>query len=125
MEIRIDKFLWAVRVYKTRTQAAEECRKGRVLIGGIEVKPSRSVHVNEVIVIRKPPVIYSFGVKALTERRLPAREVELYLENLTPETEIDKLTMLKLSNLLNRDKGTGRPTKRDRRDIDRLRNSSK
>ena len=124
MEIRIDKFLWAVRVFKTRTVAAEECHKGRVLIGGIEVKPSRSIHVGDVVLVRKPPVIYSYRIKALTERRLPAREVELYLENLTPDEEISKLDMVKLSNLMNRDKGTGRPTKRDRRDIDRLKNST-
>lgn len=124
MEIRLDKFLWAVRIFKTRTLAAEECRMGRVVIDGIEAKPSRAIHVNDVLLIRKPPVIYSYRVKALTERRLPAKEVELYLENLTPETELDKLNMVKLAGFLGRDRGTGRPTKKDRRDIDRLKNSS-
>ncbi len=124
MEIRLDKFLWAVRIFKTRTLAAEECRMGRVVIDGIEAKPSRAINVNDVLLIRKPPVIYSYRIKALTERRLPAREVELYLENLTPETELDKLNMVKLAGFLGRDRGTGRPTKKDRRDIDRLKNSS-
>lgn len=124
MEIRLDKFLWAVRIFKTRTLAAEECRMGRVVIDGIEAKPSRAIHVNDVLLIRKPPVIYSYRVKALTERRLPAKEVELYLENLTPETELDKLNMVKLAGFLGRDRGAGRPTKKDRRDIDRLKNSS-
>ena len=124
MEIRLDKFLWAVRIFKTRTLAAEECRMGRVVIDGIEAKPSRAIHVNDVLLIRKPPVIYSYRVKALTERRLPAKEVELYLENLTPGTELDKLDMVKLAGFLGRDRGTGRPTKKDRRDIDRLKNSS-
>jgi len=123
MEIRVDKWLWAMRIFKTRTLATEECKKGRIMIDGIEVKPSRSIHLNEIIIVRKPPLLYTYRVKALSERRLPAKEVPLFLENLTSSEELAKLDMIKLSGLLNREKGTGRPTKRERRDLDNLNNS--
>jgi ribosome-associated heat shock protein Hsp15 len=123
MGIRIDKWLWAMRIFKTRTTAAEECKRGRIMIDGIEVKPSRQVHLNETIIVRKPPLLYTYRVKAIAERRLPAKEVPLYLENLTSSEEINKLDMIKLSGMMNRDRGTGRPTKRERRDLDNLKNT--
>ena len=123
MEIRIDKWLWAMRIFKTRTLAADECKKGRVMVDGIEVKPSRSVHLNDLIIVKKPPLIYTYRVKAITERRLPAKEVPLFLENLTSSEELAKLDMVKLSGMMNRERGTGRPTKRDRRDLDNLKNT--
>ena len=123
MEIRIDKWLWAMRIFKTRTIAAEECKKGRVMIEGVEVKPSRSVHLNEIVIVKKPPLLYTFRIKALTERRLAAKEVPLFMDNLTTEEELAKLDMIKLSGMSNRERGTGRPTKRERRDLDDLKNT--
>jgi ribosome-associated heat shock protein Hsp15 len=124
MGIRVDKWLWAMRIFKTRSIAAEECKKGRILIDGIEVKPSRTVHPEEIILVRKPPVLYTYRVKALTERRLAAKELVLFLENLTTSEELAKLDMIKLSGLMNRERGTGRPTKRERRDMDNLKNTN-
>ncbi len=112
-----------MRIFKTRTIAAEECKKGRVLIEGIEVKPSRSVHLNEIVLVKKPPLVYTFRVKALTERRLAAKEVPLFMDNLTTEEELAKLDMIKLSGMTKRERGTGRPTKRERRDLDNLTNT--
>jgi ribosome-associated heat shock protein Hsp15 len=123
MEIRIDKWLWAMRIFKTRTIAAEECKKGRVMIEGIEVKPSRSVHLNEIVLVKKPPLVYTFRIKALTERRLAAKEVPLFMDNLTTKEELAKLDMIKLSGMTKRERGTGRPTKRERRDLDNLTNT--
>jgi len=120
-EVRIDKRLWAMRIYKTRSQAAAECLKGRILAGGTEAKPSRMVHPNDLIVVKKPPVIYTYRIKELTDRRLPARDVPLYLENLTSEEELAKLDMVKLTGFALREKGAGRPTKKERREMDRLR----
>jgi ribosome-associated heat shock protein Hsp15 len=124
MGIRIDKWLWAMRIFKTRTIAADECKKGRVMIEGIEVKPSRPVHHNEIIIVRKPPLVYTYRIIALSDRRLPAKEIPLFLENLTSEEELAKLDMIKLSGMMNRDRGTGRPTKRERRDLDNLKNTT-
>ena len=120
-EVRIDKWLWAMRIYKTRSQAAAECLKERILAGGTEAKPSRMVHPNDLIVVKKPPVIYTYRIKELTDRRLPARDVPLYLENLTSEEELAKLDMVKLTGFALREKGAGRPTKKERREMDRLR----
>jgi ribosome-associated heat shock protein Hsp15 len=117
-EVRIDKWLWAMRIFKTRTIAADECRKGRIFIDGIEVKPSRNVKVNEVITIRKPPVIYSYRIAVLAERRMAAKLVNNYIENLTPQEEMAKIELLKLAEINNRERGTGRPTKRERRQLD-------
>jgi ribosome-associated heat shock protein Hsp15 len=124
MGFRIDKWLWAMRIFKTRTIAADECKKGRIMIDGIEVKPSRPLHLNEIIIVRKPPLIYTYRVKAFTERRLPAKEVHSFMENLTSDEELAKLDMIKLSGMMNRERGTGRPTKRERRDLDNLKNTS-
>lgn len=116
--VRIDKWLCAVRIYKTRTIATEECSKGRVSIGGINVKPSRDVKVGDVIEIRKPPVTYKFKVLQLAEKRMGAKLVPGFVENLTPKEQFEMLEMQKLVQWNGRDKGMGRPTKKDRRDID-------
>jgi ribosome-associated heat shock protein Hsp15 len=113
-----------MRIFRTRTIAVEECKKGRIMIDGVEVKPSRPVHLNEIIIVRKPPLLFTYRVKALTERRLPAKEVPLFLENLTSSEELAKLDMIKLSGMMNRERGTGRPTKRNRRDLDNLKNTN-
>ena len=118
--IRIDKFLWSVRLFKTRSIAAEECRKGRILINNIQVKPSRIVLKDEVIVVKKPPVVYSFRVLEPIENRVSAKLVDSFIEDLTPEEEKEKLNIRLASGIVFRDKGSGRPTKKERRDIDRL-----
>lgn len=119
-EERIDKWLWAMRVFKTRTIASEACKKGRVSIGGAIVKPSRTIKPGDTIDVRKPPVTYSFKVLALTENRLGAKLVPEYLENVTPQSQYDILEMTKISGFVDRRKGLGRPTKRDSRDLSRF-----
>jgi ribosome-associated heat shock protein Hsp15 len=122
--IRIDKFLWAVRLYKTRSIASEECRKGRIIINDIQVKPSRMVQQNEIIIVKKPPVVFSFRVKEPIENRVSAKLVPNFLEDITPESEKAKLDFRNSGGIIYRDKGTGRPTKKERRLIDRLRDDS-
>lgn len=120
-EERIDKWMWATRIFKTRTIATDACKKGRVTIGdGIAAKPSRLIHVGDIINVRKPPVTYSFRVKALTENRLGAKLVPDYLENITPQSQLDLLEVVKISGFVNRRKGLGRPTKREGRELSRF-----
>lgn len=121
-EVRIDKWLWAVRVFKTRTIATEACKKGRVLMGEppVAVKPSRMIKVGEIIKVRKPPVTYSFKVTALTQNRLGAKLVPEYMENVTPKSELDLLEIVKISGFVDRRKGLGRPTKREGRELARF-----
>jgi ribosome-associated heat shock protein Hsp15 len=118
--VRVDKFLWAVRIFKTRSLATDECRKGRVLINNLQVKPSRNVGKDEIISVRKPPVSYTYRVINLTENRVGAKLVENYIENLTPESEISKLILSRAALLTLRDRGTGRPTKKERRNLDKF-----
>jgi ribosome-associated heat shock protein Hsp15 len=117
-EARIDKWLWAMRLFKTRTIAAEACKKGRVMIAQSPAKPSRTVHVGDVIQIRRPPVTYSFKVLALTENRLGAKLVPEYMENVTTADQLALLELSKVTGYVGRDRGTGRPTKKERRDLD-------
>ncbi len=117
-EVRIDKWLWAVRLFKTRSIAIEACKKGRVTIKGINVKPSRMIKVGEVIEIRKSPITYSFEVLALTERRMGAKLVSDFRKDVTPQSELDILEMTKVSGFVDRARGTGRPTKKERRDLE-------
>lgn len=119
-EVRVDKWLWAMRVFKTRTIAAEACKKGRVMIDGVAVKPSRVIKTGDVVQVRKPPVTYSFRVKALTQNRLGARLVPDYLENITPRSELDLLEVVKVSGFIDRRKGLGRPTKREGRELSKF-----
>lgn len=119
-EQRIDKWLWAMRVYKTRTLATEECKKGRVSLGegdGVVVKPSRTVKVGDIIHVRKPPICYTFRVKALANNRLGAKLVPEYLENITPQSQYDLLDVVRISGFVDRRKGLGRPTKREGREL--------
>ncbi|WP_320053908.1 RNA-binding S4 domain-containing protein [uncultured Acetobacteroides sp.] len=118
--VRIDKWLWSIRAFKTRTDAADACKLGRVTINGGQAKASRDVKVNDIIGVKKMPVVYTFKVLALVANRQPAKSVYLYAENLTPEEELEKLTMNRTVIFVQRDRGTGRPTKRDRREIDDL-----
>lgn len=118
MELRIDKFLWAVRIYKTRTIAAEACGKNQVSISGVTVKPSRNVKVGEILEIRKPPIVRTYKVIELLHTRLSAEKVKEYIVELTSEDEFKKLELARLQRTGVRDRGTGRPTKKERRDID-------
>lgn len=117
-EVRIDKWLWAVRIFKTRTIASDACKLGRVTIGGSKVKSSRNVHVGEVIEVRKPPITYSFRVLQLAENRMGAKLVPGFMENITPPEQLEILQLQRLNGFIDRAKGTGRPTKKDRRDLD-------
>lgn len=110
-----------MRVFKTRTIATEACKKGRVSMGGSAVKPSRTVKPGDVIDVRKPPVTYTFRVKAVTGNRLGAKLVPDYLENITPQSQYDLLEMTKISGFVDRRKGLGRPTTRDSREMQRFR----
>jgi ribosome-associated heat shock protein Hsp15 len=118
--IRIDKYLWSVRLYKTRSLASEACRKGKILINNIQVKPSRLIQNDEIITVKKPPVIYTYKVKEPIENRVGAKLVEQYMTDLTPEEEKAKLDINQSVMTVYRDKGTGRPTKKERRVIDKF-----
>ncbi len=118
--IRIDKFLWAVRVFKSRSLAAIACKKGRIEINNSPAKPSRSVSVNDIITVRRPPSTFTYVVKNLTENRIPAKNVCQYIDDLTPEEEKNKFTAVRFTRTGIRPKGTGRPTKKERRELDNL-----
>jgi ribosome-associated heat shock protein Hsp15 len=123
-EVRIDKWTWAMRIFKTRTIATEACKKGRVTLGegdsAIIAKPSRMIKVGDIVNIRKPPVTYSFRVLALTENRLGAKLVPEYMENITPKSQYDLLEVVKISGFIDRRKGLGRPTKREGRELSKF-----
>lgn len=117
MEARIDKWLWAVRVFKTRTIATDAVKKGRVMVNDVLVKPSRTVKPGDVVKVRKPPVTYSFRVLQCVQNRLGAKLVPEYMENITPQSELDLLDVVRISGFIDRRKGLGRPTKREGRDL--------
>lgn len=120
-EERIDKWLWCMRVFKTRTIATEACKKGRVTINGVVIKPSRMVKIGETVDVKKPPITYTFKVLAIPNGRLGAKLVPEYLENLTPQSQYDLLEMSKISGFVDRSKGLGRPTKREGRELAKFR----
>jgi ribosome-associated heat shock protein Hsp15 len=117
-EVRIDKWLWAVRIYKTRSLATEACRKGHISIAGVQVKPSRNLRAGEILKVRKAPITRTFRVLQLAEKRMAASLVASHLEDITPPEELDLLDMQKNMRWITRDPGTGRPTKKERRDLD-------
>ena len=117
-EARIDKWLWAARIFKTRSIAADACKNGRVTIGGMNVKPSRPVKVGEVVDVKKPPVTYSFKVLKCIEQRVGAKLVPEVYENVTDPRQYEILEMSRISRFIDRARGTGRPTKKDRRQMD-------
>ena len=118
--VRIDKWLWAVRLFKTRTLATEECKKGRVTIDGITVKPSRIPKPGDIVKVRKNPITYSYKVVAITGKRIGAKLVHEFVLDITPPEELKILEIRQQMNSFERDRGTGRPTKKDRRELDRL-----
>ena len=117
-EARIDKWLWASRIFKTRTIAAEACKKGRISINGAQTKPARMIKAGDVIQVKKPPIIYSFKVLQPIEKRVGAKLVNDILENVTTPDQYELMEMNKISGFVNRARGTGRPTKKDRRNMD-------
>ncbi|MBQ2185640.1 MAG: RNA-binding S4 domain-containing protein [Bacteroidaceae bacterium] len=123
-EARIDKWLWAARIFKTRTIAAAACKKGQVSIQGAVLKPSRMVKVGDVINVRKPPITYSFRILKAIERRIGAKLIPEVLENVTSPDQFELLEMSKISGFVNRAKGTGRPTKKERRNLEEFTNET-
>ncbi len=120
MEERVDKYLFAVRLFKTRSIAAEACKKGRVQRNGVELKPSHTLRVGDVFTLRKNPITYTFRVLQLTQNRLGAKLVPEYLQDITPQEQLEILELARLAGQSGRDRGTGRPTKKDRRDIEQF-----
>ena len=118
--VRLDKYLWAIRAYKTRTDATDACKGGKVRLNGYDVKPSKEVRPGDVIVVRKGAVTYTYKVLDLVDKRLGAKLVPDYAENQTPQEELDKLRAPVETFFLKRDRGTGRPTKKDRRQMESL-----
>ena len=118
MEARLDKWLWAARIFKTRTIAADACKNGRVMIADVKMKPSRMIKEGDVIQVRKPPVTYSFKVLKAIQNRVGAKLVPEVLENVTPPDQYELLEMNRISGFVNRARGTGRPTKKERRELD-------
>lgn len=119
-EARIDKWLWAVRIFKTRTIAAEACKKGRVSLKGIPVKASRNIKEGDIVEVKKPPITYSFKVLQPIEKRVGAKQVKEHMENVTPPEQIEILEMSRISGFIDRTRGTGRPTKKDRRELEQF-----
>jgi ribosome-associated heat shock protein Hsp15 len=115
---RIDKWLWAARIFKTRSIAADACKNGRVMIGGVNVKPSHTVKAGETVCVRKPPVTYSFKILKPIEQRVGAKLLPEIYENVTAPDQYELLEMNRISGFIDRARGTGRPTKKDRRAMD-------
>lgn len=115
---RIDKWLWATRIFKTRSIASDACKNGRVTIGGVNMKPSRSVKVGDVVSVKKPPITYSFKVLKTIEQRVGAKLLPEIYENVTDPKQYELLEMSRISGFVDRARGTGRPTKKERRALD-------
>ena len=120
MEIRVDKYLWAMRIYKTRSIATDACKCGRVKMNGVEIKPSRAFHVGDVFTVRKGPITYTYRILQLASNRLGAKMVPEYLQDITPKEQLELLELARYAAQSGRDRGTGRPTKKDRRDIEQF-----
>lgn len=120
METRVDKYLWSIRVFKTRSDAAEACRTGKVNVNGTEAKPSKDIREGDMIEVRKGPVHYMYRVIIPIDRRQSAADVPIYAENLTSQEELSKLDRPVETIFMKRDRGTGRPTKKERRVLDRM-----
>ena len=117
-EARLDKWLWAARIFKTRTLAADACKNGRVAINGAQAKPSRAVKIGDSVSVRKPPITYTFKVLQAIEKRVGAKLLPEILENITAPEQYEILEMSRISGFVDRARGTGRPTKKDRRALD-------
>lgn len=120
MEVRVDKYLWAMRIYKTRSIATDACKCGRVKMNGVEVKPSRMFHIGDIFTVRKGPITYTYRILQLWGNRLGAKMVPEYLQDITPKEQLELLELARYAAQSGRDRGTGRPTKKDRRDIEQF-----
>ena len=120
MEVRVDKYLWAMRIYKTRSIATDACKCGRVKMNGVELKPSRMFHVGDIFTVRKGPITYTYRILQLWGNRLGAKMVPEYLQDITPKEQLELLELARYAAQSGRDRGTGRPTKKDRRDIEQF-----
>ena len=118
MEARLDKWLWAARIFKTRSIAADACKNGRITIGGVKQKASKMVKEGDVIEVRKPPITYSFKILRAIQNRVGAKLVPEVLENVTTKEQLELLEMNRISGFVGRARGTGRPTKKERRELD-------
>lgn len=119
-ETRIDKYLWAIRVFKTRGDATDACKGGKIRINGADIKPSKAVRPGDVITVRKGTITFTYRVLAAVDKRQGAKLVPQYAENITPEEELAKLKAPVETFFLKRDRGTGRPTKKERRQMESL-----
>ena len=115
---RIDKWLWAARIFKTRSIAADACKNGRITVKGVSVKPSHTIKVGEVVSVKKPPIIYSFEVLKTIEQRVGAKMIPEIYRNVTDAKQYELLEMSRIIGFVDRARGTGRPTKKDRRQLD-------
>ena len=118
--VRLDKFLWSVRIYKTRSIAVEECEKHRVLVNSVEAKPSRNVRIGDKLTVKKLPIVYTYEIVQLVDKRQSASLVKNYITDTTPQNELDKAEKARMTTFVQRDRGAGRPTKKERRDIEKL-----
>lgn len=118
MEIRIDKWLWAVRLYKTRSLAAEACKKGKVLVQNVQAKPSRVVKAGDIVQVKKNPILYSYKVLALPKSRMNAKLVPQYMEDVTTPDQLELIELGKIAAKMGRPRGSGRPTKKERRELE-------
>ena len=119
-DVRIDKYVWSIRVFKTRNEATEACKGGKIRVNGSDIKPSKNVKRGDVITARKGAIVYTFKVIDLLDKRVGANLVPNYAENLTPAEELAKLHAPVETFFLKRDRGAGRPTKKDRRQMEAL-----
>ena len=117
-EVRVDKYLWAMRIYKTRSIAADACKNGRITMNGVQLKPSRTFKIGDRFSVRKGPITYSYRVLQLSENRLGAKLVPDYMQDITAPDQLELLELARMAGQTGRDRGTGRPTKKDRRDIE-------
>ena len=120
MEVRVDKYLFAMRIYKTRSVATEACKKGRITMNGSEIKPSRTFKIGDVFSVRKGPITYTYRILKLSENRLGAKLVPDYLQDITSPEQLEILELARLAGQSGRNRGTGRPTKKDRRDLEQF-----
>ncbi|MDE6778004.1 MAG: RNA-binding S4 domain-containing protein [Alistipes sp.] len=119
-DVRLDKYLWAVRIFKTRSDAAEAVRNNKVTVNGSAAKPSREVKIGDVIAVKRLPAVFQYKVVDLVSSRQPAKNVPAYCIDMTPQSELDKLVRPRETVFVFRDRGTGRPTKKERRELDSL-----
>ncbi len=118
--VRIDKYIWAIRLFKTRSEATDACNGNKVQLNGVPAKPSKAVKIGDTIAVRKGIALFTFKVLQIAEQRMGAVKVPEFAENLTPQSELDKLHAPHETFFVKRDRGAGRPTKKDRREMDAL-----